>query len=305
MTDVIELSRPGTAEPTAIGREGAPAAGAAPRRRRRVPWGVWIGGAWVVLMVVLAMIGPYITPYSATSGDVAHRLQPMFSGGHILGTDGQGRDILSRLMAGARPSLVSGAVPVLAAGVLGTTLGMIAGLSGRLGNSVIMRVLDVFYAFPAVLLAIMINAALGSGISNAILALSIVLIPPIARVSNTEVTRLRNADFMESARSSGASRGAIALRQVIPNILPPITVYCTALVGLAIVFSAGLSFLGLGVAPPAPEWGAMLNDLRQNLYSQPALSLIPAFALFVTSLAFNVLGDGLRDLLDIRGTDVR
>jgi peptide/nickel transport system permease protein len=224
----------------------------------------------------------------------------MGKGGHLLGTDGQGRDILSRLIWGARPSLLAGLVPVLISGLIGTTLGVVAGLGRRVVQGGIMRTLDVLYAFPAVLLAIAIAAALGSGISNAIIALSVVLIPPIARVAETEVVRMRSADFMEASRASGAKWRSIAVRQVLPNIAPTMIVYCTALVGLAIVYAAGLSFLGLGIAPPHAEWGQMLNDLRQNLYDQPTLSLIPAAVIFLTSAAFNVLGDGLRDVLDVQ-----
>jgi peptide/nickel transport system permease protein len=163
-----------------------------------------------------------------------------------------------------------------------------------------MRTLDVLYSFPAVLLAIAITAALGAGIANVIIALSVVMIAPLARVTETEVMRIRDAEFMEAARASGASWSAIALRQVVPAIAPGIVVYCTALVGLAIVYAGGLSFLGIGVPPPNAEWGVMLNDLRQNLYDQPVLALVPALTIFITSAAFNVLGDGLRDMLDVR-----
>jgi peptide/nickel transport system permease protein len=163
-----------------------------------------------------------------------------------------------------------------------------------------MRTLDVLYAFPAILLAIAIGAALGPGVKNAIISLSIVLIAPIARVAESEVLRLRSADFMEAARASGASWTVIGLRQVLPNIAPPLLVYCTSLVGLAIVYAAGLSFLGLGVVPPHPDWGSMLNDLRSNLYDRPLLSLVPAVAIFVASIGFNLLGDGLKRLFDVR-----
>lgn len=270
------------------------------RRRRRVPGRVWFGGGIILVVALLGILAPLIAPYQPNAGAIAVRLRPIFSAGHLLGTDGEGRDILSRLLWGARLSLTAGFVPVVVAGVVGTGLGTVAGLSKRRMETTIMRVLDVFYAFPAVLLAIAINASLGPGISNAVLALSIVLVPPIARVTNTEVARMRNTDFMESARASGASWPTITLRQVLPNIAPAVLVYCTALIGLAVVFAAGLSFLGLGVAPPTAEWGSMLNDLSQDLYTAPVLTLIPAIAIFITSLAFNVLGDGLRDLLDVR-----
>ncbi|HZE47967.1 MAG TPA: ABC transporter permease, partial [Jatrophihabitantaceae bacterium] len=175
-----------------------------------------------------------------------------------------------------------------------------AGLSGRRGHALVMRTLDVFYAFPAVLLAIAIAAALGSGTLNTVISLSVVLVPPIARIAETETMRLRDTDFMESARASGAGRLSIAYRQVWPNVRPALIVYCTALVGLALVFAGGLSFLGLGVAPPHPEWGQMINEQRQYMFTNPELALAPAVVIFVASLTFNLLGDGLRDLLDVR-----
>jgi peptide/nickel transport system permease protein len=190
---------------------------------------------------------------------------------------------------------------VLFAAVVGTALGMTAGLSGPRGHKLIMRTLDVFYAFPAVLLAIAIAAALGSGVSNSIIALAVILVPPVARVAETETRRLVDLDYMEAARASGATRSAIALRQVLPNVAPPVVVYGTALIGLSIVYAAGLSFLGLGVSPPTAEWGLMVSDHTQYIYTAPFLAAIPALAILVASVAFNVLGDGLRDLLDVRG----
>jgi peptide/nickel transport system permease protein len=270
------------------------------RTRRRLPLTVIIPGAFLLLLALAAIFAPLVSPESPIAGSVADRLLPIGSHGHLLGTDGEGRDIVSRLIWGARPSLLEGIVPVVIAGIIGTILGLTAGLGGRRVHTGVMRSLDVLYSFPAVLLAISLAAALGAGVGNDILALSIVLIPPIARVAETEVARLRNADFMEAARASGASWPFIAWRQVLPNIAPVLLVYCTALVGLAIVFAGGLSFLGLGIAPPQAEWGAMLNDLDQDLYTAPVLTLIPALMILITALALNVLGDGLRDYLDIR-----
>lgn len=269
-------------------------------KRRHLPWPARVAGALAVLMVVTAIFAPVLAPHPPDVGDSSNRLQPFFSPGHVLGTDGQGRDVLSRIIWGARPSLLSGFVPVLVGGVVGTVLGMVAGLASRRVNSIVMRTLDVFYAFPAVLLAIAIAAALGSGISNAIIALSVVLIPPIARVAEAEVSQVRNEDFMEAARVSGATWPAIAARHVLPNVAPAITVYCTALIGLSIVYSAGLGFLGLGISPPTPEWGLMVNDLRQYLISLPSVSLVPAAVILIASFTFNVLGDGLRDWLDVK-----
>jgi peptide/nickel transport system permease protein len=269
------------------------------RRRRRIPWSVWVFGTLAALLVLLAIIGPSVAG-NVTGGDLRERLLGMGQGGHLLGTDGQGRDVLRRLIAGARPSMISALVPVLLAGVIGGAIGIFAGIAGRVTHSLVMRTLDVFYAFPAVLLAIAIAGALGNGTTNTVISLTIVLIPPIARIAETETMRLRDLDFMDSARASGAGRLAIAGRQVLPNVGPALIVYCTTLVGLALVFAGGLSFLGLGVAPPAPEWGQMINDQRQYMLTAPQVALAPAVVIFAASMVFNLLGDGLRDLLDVR-----
>jgi peptide/nickel transport system permease protein len=273
--------------------------------RRRLSWPARVALAVAIILFALALLAPLIAPYPPNVGKVSERLLGFGQQGHLLGTDGQGRDVFSRLLHGARPSLLSGLIPVAFAGVVGTLLGVVAGLGGRRQHAVIMRTLDVFYAFPAVLLAIAIAAALGSGISNAIIALSIILVPPIARVAEAETVRLREADFMEAARASGAPWVSIAGRHVLPNIGPSVVVYCTALIGLSIVYAAGLSFLGLGLTPPAPEWGLMVNDLRQFTFTRPDLAVVPALVILVASVTFNVLGDGLRDLLDVRAETVR
>jgi peptide/nickel transport system permease protein len=270
------------------------------RRRRRLTVSARVAVGVVVLLVLVAVLGPLLVA-DPNVGETARRLLPAGTGGHLLGTDGQGRDVLARLVVGTRLSLLAGLVPVAFAAVAGTFLGVAAGLAGTWGHRLIMRTLDVFYAFPAVLLAIAIAAALGSGISNSIIALAVILVPPVARVAETETRRLVDLDYMEAARASGATRWAIALRQVLPNVAPPVVVYCTALIGLSIVYAAGLSFLGLGVSPPTAEWGLMVSDHTQYIYTAPFLAAVPALAILVASVAFNVLGDGLRDLLDVRG----
>ncbi|MTD54436.1 ABC transporter permease [Amycolatopsis pithecellobii] len=269
-------------------------------RRRRMTMSATVAGAVVLLIALTALIGPLLAG-DPLAGDTAHRLLPAGTAGHVLGTDGQGRDVLARLVDGTRLSLLAGLIPVLFAALVGTALGVTAGLSGKWGQRLIMRTLDVFYAFPAVLLAVAIAAALGSGLSNAIIALAVILVPPVARVAETETRRLVDLDYMEAARASGARRSAIALRQVLPNVAPPVVVYCTALIGLSIVYAAGLSFLGLGISPPTAEWGLMVSEHTQYIYSAPFLAAIPALAILIASVAFNVLGDGLRDLLDVRG----
>lgn len=272
--------------------------------RRHLPWTVIVAGSFIALLTLAAIFAPVLAPDNPLTGSVAQRLQGVGSPGHLLGTDSEGRDLLSRLIWGARPSLLEGVLPVVIAGVVGTLLGTVAGLGGGRLHSVVMRNLDVLYSFPAILLAIALAASLGAGVVNAVVALSIVLIAPIARVADTEVARMRSSDFMEAARASGASWSRIVSRQVLPTIGPVLLVYCTALVGLAVIFAGGLSFLGLGVAPPRPEWGSMLNDLTQDLYNAPLLTLVPALMIFVTAMAFNLLGDGLRDLLDVRSEGI-
>lgn len=276
-----------------------------PRRgaRRTLPRTARVAAGVIGLIAVMAVFAPLIAPYDPVVGDLTKRLLPIGSPDHLLGTDGQGRDMLSRLIHGARPSLLAGLVPVIVAGAIGTSLGLFAGLAGSRTHSVVMRSLDVLYAFPAVLLAIAIAAALGSGISNAIIALSVILIPPVARVTEAETVRIRSADFMDAARTSGAGWMAIALRQVLPNVAPAVVVYATALIGLSIVYSAGLSYLGLGVSPPLAEWGIMVADLQAFLFTAPQLVMVPAVAILIASVAFNVLGDGLRDYFNVRGSD--
>jgi peptide/nickel transport system permease protein len=305
MSDVVDhrLIQPAPAtSANATGVAGAGAADGATSRvtRRRLGLGARIAAVVIALVVVAAVGAPLLAPDDPVVGETRDRLSGIGASGHVLGTDGQGRDMVSRLIWGARPSLLSGLVPVLFASLVGGVLGLAAGMSGRRWNTVIMRVLDVFYAFPAVLLAIAIATVLGSGSSNAVIALSVILVPPIARLGESETARLRGLDFMEAARASGARTTSITLRHVLPNVAPAIIVYATALVGLSIVYAAGLSFLGLGVSPPTAEWGLMVSDLRQYLFTDPVLVLMPAAAIFVVSVAFNVLGDGLRDVFDVK-----
>lgn len=269
------------------------------RRPRNIPLGVWIYGSIASLVVMLGVVGPWLVG-DVTTNVLTQRVLPPGSAGHLLGTDGQGRDVLARLVAGARPSMVSGILPVLISTALGSAIGILATLGPGWAHSLVMRTLDVFYAFPAVLLAITIAAAMGPGTTTTVVSLSVVLVPPIARIAETETLRLKGMDFMESAAASGAGILAIAYRQVLSNVLPTLLVYATSLVGLALVFAGGMSFLGLGVAPPHPEWGQMINEQRQNMYSAPMTALVPALVIFGASLVFNQLGDALRDLLDVR-----
>jgi peptide/nickel transport system permease protein len=274
-------------------------------RRRRSAWSRLslsgrIAGGVIVLLVLMAIFAPLLAPADPAGGSTSDRLQGLGTPGHVLGTDGLGRDVLSRLIWGARPSLLTGIIPVLVATILGSAIGIFAGMAHRHANTAVMRVLDVFYAFPAILLAIAVATVLGAGSSNAIIALSVILIPPIARVAEGETRRLGAFDFMEAAEVSGARKTSIAAFHVVRNVAPPILVYATALIGLAIVYAAGLSFLGLGVQSPTAEWGLMVSDLRQYIFTVPGLALVPAIAIGVASISFNVLGDALRDVFDVR-----
>jgi peptide/nickel transport system permease protein len=246
------------------------------------------------------VFAPFVATYDRLQGGVLRRLKPVGTPGFFLGTDETGRDIWSRLVYGGRLSLICGIMPVLGATWVGGTLGLLAGVGGRLLNTLIMRVVDVFYAFPSVLLAIAICGVLGAGIGNTILSLTVVFTPPIVRVTESLTTQVRSRDFVEAARASAAPLHAIIRQQILPNVLGGMLVYATSLVSISIILSAGLSFLGLGVTPPNPEWGLMLNALRQAIFVNPVVAALPGAAIVITSLCFNLLSDGLRSAMDIK-----
>jgi peptide/nickel transport system permease protein len=258
----------------------------------------------LAVLIFVGLFGTLLAPYSTTAADSKRRLLGALTGGHLFGTDGLGRDVWSRLIVGTRLSLLTGFVPVIVAGLIGGVLGLWAGVGGRFANTAIMRVLDVFYAFPTVLLAIAINASLGPSVRNMIIALSIVLIPPIARVVEAAASSVTREDFVESALCSGASRARVAISHVLPNVTSQALVYCTSLVGLSIIEGAGLSFLGLGASPPTAEWGLMLNDGRDYFFNAPLIALTPAIAIVLASLLFNALGDRLRADLHVNAREV-
>ncbi|MEV7217698.1 ABC transporter permease [Kitasatospora cineracea] len=263
------------------------------RAVRRAP-GPALAAAGALLPVLLALAAPLLAPADPTAGHLADRLLDPGTPGHPLGTDTQGRDLLSRLLWAARPSLVTGLLPVAVAALAGALIGITAALAGRATEQALLRGLDVLYAFPGVLLAIAVATLLTPGPGATVLALSVVLTPAVARVAFTETRRIRAAEYLEAATVSGATRPALILRQVLPVVAPVVLVYATSLVGLAVVYAAGLSFLGLGVAPPAPEWGAMLDELRPALFTHPWLAALPALVILAVSVAFNTLGESLR-----------
>ena len=254
----------------------------------------------LAVIVLSAVLAPWIAPYDPTLGSVLRRLKPVGTPGHFLGTDELGRDMLTRLLYGGRLSLLMGFAPVLLALAIGGTLGTIAGFMGGRVNALIMRAADVVFAFPSVLLAVAIAGALGPGVYNALVALTVVLIPPLIRVTEAATTQVRNLDFVEAARASGADGLTIIRVHVLGNILGPVLVYATSLLSVAIIMAAGLSFIGLGARPPEAEWGLMLNTLRNAIYSQPLNAALPGILIFAVSLSFNLLSDGLRSAMDVQ-----
>jgi peptide/nickel transport system permease protein len=271
-------------------------------RLRRDPV-TMIVGAVLLAIIVVVVFAPLVTSYDPYVGSVVGRLQPVGSPGHWLGTDETGRDLWTRLAYGGRLSLLAGIAPVTISLIVGGILGIVAGYAGGIVNTLIMRTMDVFYAFPSILLAIAICGMLGSGLANAVLALAIVFIPPMVRISETVTSQARQLDFVEAARASGTTTSQIIRYHVLANVLGPILVYATSLISLSIILSAGLSFLGLGVTPPAAEWGLMLNSLRQSIYVQPYVAALPGLMIFVTSMCFNLMADGLRSAMDVRLAD--
>jgi peptide/nickel transport system permease protein len=254
----------------------------------------------LTFLVVAAVLGPLVVTADPLVGQATQRLLPIGTAGHILGTDELGRDMLSRLIYGGRISLVTGFMPVVVATVIGTAIGAAAGYKRGVVGALLMRTMDMFYALPAIMLAIAIGASLGPGVKNSIIAISIVFIPPIARVAESATRQVVHLEYIEAAKASGANTIQILWHQVLVNIFNPIFVYASGLVGLSIVLASGLSFLGLGSAPPQPEWGYMLNSLRGSIYSQPWVAALPGFLIFATSMACNILSDALRDALDIK-----
>jgi peptide/nickel transport system permease protein len=261
-------------------------------------WNGRVGLFIIVVVMLVGVLAPVVNPYDPrTDSDLANaRLAPSWE--HPFGTDRLGRDVLQRIVHGTRISLIIGFVVVFVSGSIGTTLGLIAGYSSGWVDSLIMRLLDVLLAFPAILLAISIVAVRGPGLTNTILAVAIVGIPGYARVVRSMVLSLRERDYVDAARMIGAGDGRIMFGHILPNSVTPIIVQATLGVGGAIIFAAALGFLGLGVQPPTPEWGVMIADGLPFLRQQPNLVFFPGMAIMITVLGFNLLGDGLRDALD-------
>jgi peptide/nickel transport system permease protein len=257
-------------------------------------------GIILLLIVAAAIAAPWLGLDDPFRMSMIRRLKPPGTPGHLLGTDELGRDMLSRLMYGGRYSLFSGFVPVILATVIGGVFGVVAGFAGGRWNMIIMRCVDVFYAFPSVLLAVAISGALGAGLLNSIVSLTLVFIPSIARISESVTTQVREQDFVEAARATGASAWRIVTGHVLNNVVGPILIYASSLISVSIVLASGLSFLGLGVSPPNAEWGLMLNTLRQAIYVAPLNAVLPGIMIFVTSMCFTMMSDGLRSAMDVK-----
>jgi len=257
----------------------------------------------VILLLALGVVviaAPLTAPRDPIRQESSVRLSPPLTPGYPLGADGLGRDILSRLIWGGRVSLVVGIVPVLVAAALGVVIGLLSGFYGGRLDNLLMRCLDIIFAFPAILLALAIVATLGPSISNAMLAITVVAVPPFARLIRSAVLTLKAQAFVDAARALGAGDGRIVLRHILPNSVSTVVVYGTLEVGKTVVFAAGLSFLGLGIQPPNPEWGAMLAEGRQVLAVAPHVSTVPGVMIFLVTLGLNAVGDALRDALDPR-----
>ncbi len=268
-------------------------------RLRRDP--VTLFFAAIVLLIVLgAAFAPYLAPFDPYKESIVGRLKPFGWRDHALGTDELGRDMLSRLVYGGRVSLLMGVLPVVIASVVGGLLGVVSGFAGGRVNTAIMRTMDVFYAFPSVLLAVAIAGAMGGGIANGMLALTLVFIPPMCRVAETATTQVRALDYIEAARATGAGTITVIRYHVLGNVLGPVFVYASSLVSVSILLASGLSFLGLGVRPPTADWGLMLSTLRQSIYVAPLVCALPGAAIFITSISFNLVSDGLRAAMDVR-----
>jgi glutathione transport system permease protein len=277
--------------------------------RVRTPWSeFWrkfkdqhvavVAGVFVLFLVVVAVLAPWIVPFDAEGFFDYDALNSPPTATHWFGVDSLGRDIFSRILMGARISLAAGFISVAVGAVIGTALGLLAGYYEGWWDRIVMRISDVLFAFPGILLAIGIVAILGNGMVNVIFAVAVFSIPAFARLVRGNTLSLKHLTYIEAVRSIGASDWTIITRHIFPGTISSVVVYFTMRIGTSIITAASLSFLGLGAQPPTPEWGAMLNEARADMMSSPHMAIFPSLAIFLTVLAFNLLGDGLRDALD-------
>jgi peptide/nickel transport system permease protein len=252
----------------------------------------------VTILLLMAAFAPWIAPHDPFVQNLGNRLKPPGTPGYLLGTDDFGRDILSRIIHGARITLYIIALVAVTAPVLGLLIGTVAGYFGGWVDAVLMRLTDIFLAFPRLILALALVAVLGPGIENAVLAIALTAWPPYARVARAETLTIRNSDYIAAIRLQGAGAPRIILGHVVPMCLPSVIIRVTLDMAGVILIAAGLGFLGLGVQPPQPEWGLMISSGRKFLFEQWWVATMPGLAIFIVSLGFNLLGDGLRDVLD-------
>ena len=251
-------------------------------------------------LIFMSIFAPLLAPYDPIAQSLGTRLQPPFSPGHWMGTDDFGRDIWSRILFGSRITLYIVLLVILTAPLVGLIIGTVAGYFGGWVDSVLMRITDIFLAFPKLILALALVAVLGPGMENAVLAIALTSWPPYARVSRAETLTVRNSDYIAATRLQGASAARLIWGHVMPMCLPSVIIRVTLDMAGVILTAAGLGFLGLGVQPPLPEWGLMISAGRKFLFEQWWVATMPGLAIFIVSLGFNLLGDGLRDVLDPR-----
>ena len=264
-------------------------------RQQRLALGA---GIFVLLLVLVAVFAPQLSPFDPETYFDYNALNAGPSASHWFGVDSLGRDVFSRIVTGARISLAAGFFSVALGAVIGTLIGLMAGYYEGWWDRVSMRICDVLFAFPGILLAIGVVAILGSGMTNVICAVAIFSIPAFARLVRGNTLAVKHLTYVEAARTIGASDATIILRHIFPGTISGIVVYFSMRIGTSIITAASLSFLGMGAQPPTPEWGAMLNDARADMAIAPHQAIFPSLAIFFTVLAFNLLGDGLRDALD-------
>ena len=252
----------------------------------------------VTILVLVALFAPWIAPHDPFVQNLGNRLKPPGTPGYWLGTDDFGRDILSRIIFGSRITLYIVALVAVTAPVLGLLIGTVAGYFGGWIDAVLMRLTDIFLAFPRLILALALVAVLGPGIENAVLAIALTAWPPYARVARAETLTIRTSDYIAAVRLQGATAPRIIMGHVVPMCLPSVIIRVTLDMAGVILIAAGLGFLGLGVQPPQPEWGLMISSGRKFLFEQWWVATMPGLAIFIVSLGFNLLGDGLRDVLD-------
>ena len=257
----------------------------------------WVGLVLLLFMVSLAVFAPWISPYDPIDQDILHRLEPA-SAAHLLGTDHFGRDILSRILWGARISLSVGTISVVMGMIVGTILGILAGYKGKYWDYLIMGVMDVFMAIPTLLMGLMVVAVLGPNLVNLTIAIALTVAPRFARIARAPTMSIKNRDYIEAGRAMGFTDLRIMAGHIFPNIMGELVVMGSLWIATAVRIEASLSFIGLGVKPPTPTWGGMIREGFQNILSDPWVSVYPGVFILITVLAFNMLGDGLRDAID-------